>query len=474
MFKIKKEISLTFYFISLIFHLYGQNNTDCQFNVNRAISYLQRSTPQEKKALKYLMPCLEVNNALAQITMARMLLNKKSVIGHSKAFELLKDASESGNQIAMNDLADLYKYGIGCKLNFNKARKWYLKSFEYGNNEAAYGLGYLYLKGFGNIKQDYEKAIYWFKKSSYPMAQYWLGLCYYFGYGVPKNISLANKFLSTNFNENQKIQLNDQVDLQQEKVFKKMEVHIGEQTLPARIIKKEELLGEWKGTLLLMDWSDSHFEHKVPITINFNNHNNGSQLQTTWTFNEQVYDKDFTKIDNTFFYNDFSIEIPHTSFKKEIPKKIEHLIVEAEFSIKKIKKTTYLTAEVESYIKQWKENGVPIRLLLIKNKTDGTTEKELSDQSILNLTKKKQKFIKLYPNPFDEDLVISYNLLETQNTTVFIEGITNSDKKIVKPKGVQKEGNYTYLIEGNTMTNGVYAVSVITNNKKHTRILIKK
>ncbi len=80
----------------------------------------------------------------------------------------------------------------------------------------------------------------------------------------------------------------------------------------------------------------------------------------------------------------------------------------------------------------------------------------------------------LYPNPFDENLVISYNLLETQNITVFIEGITNSDKQIVKPKGIQKRGSYTYLIEGNTMTDGIYTVSVITNNKKHTRILIKK
>ncbi len=471
MISIKKEIPLTFYFVSLIFHLYGQNNNDCQFNVNKAISYLQGSAPQEKKALKYLLPCLEVNNPFAQITMARILLSKNSSVEHCKAFELLKHASSSGNQIAMNDLADLYKFGIGCKLDFNKARKWYLKSFEHGNNEAAYGLGYLYLKGFGNIKQDYEKAIYWLKKSNHSMAQYWLGVCYYFGYGVPQNISLANKLLNTDFNENQKTQSNNQASIQQEKVLKKIKNHIEEQKFTPKIIRKDELLGEWKGTLLLMDWSDSHIEHKVPITINFDNHNDGIQIRTTWTLDKQVHEKDFTKIDNTFFYSDFSIEVPHTSFRKEIPKRIKHLIVEAEFSIKKLKKNTYLTAEVESYIKQWKENAPPIRLLLTKNEA---TEKELSDQAILTLTKKKQKFIKLYPNPFDENLVISYNLLETQNTTVFIEGITNSDKQIVKPKGIQKRGSYTYLIEGNTMTDGIYTISVITNNKKHTRILIKK
>jgi len=47
----------------------------------------------------------------------------------------------------------------------------------------------MYLKGLG-VPQDYQKAVYWFKKSAeqdYPLAEINLALIYQYGLGVPQD-----------------------------------------------------------------------------------------------------------------------------------------------------------------------------------------------------------------------------------------------------------------------------------------------
>ncbi|WP_435260671.1 T9SS type A sorting domain-containing protein [Tenacibaculum sp. nBUS_03] len=477
MIKTSQKIILTICLLVMIGKVNSQEQIDCQFNINKAINYLEGNDFYKKdkgKALEYLKPCLAINDPLAQIIMARVLLEKDSEKTDKEAFNLLKKAADSGNHIAMSDLGNLYKYGIGCNLNFNKARKWYLKAYKLGNNKAAYSLGYLYLKGFGNINQDYKKAVKWFKKSKYPMARYWLGICYYHGYGVNKNIAKANAFLNTNFKEITNIDISDKLSEKQKKVVEQITEEEKTQFTYSKTIEDQKLIGNWKGTILLMDWSDSVIEHKVPVEISFSKQEDTGLLQTSWKVNNKTYSKDFTQINNTFFYDDLSIKMPHTSFKEEIPKELKHEIIEVDFSIKHFGNKNYLTAEVVNYVNQWKENGAPIRMLLTKKQILNNSEKELSDQAILALTEQKQEFIKLYPNPFEKDLLISYSIKEPQNTTVFINDINGFNKQIIKPEGIQNTDTYTYFVEGNTLANGMYIVTVVTKDKKYTRIIVKK
>ncbi len=105
------------------------------------------------------------------------LTRKKS----KKAFTWTKSKANNGDAEAACMLGILYKDGIGTPLNFNKARGQFQIAHALGSEKAAYSLGYLYLKGLGNIDQDYDKAIEWFKKSNYPMAKHWLAKLYYFG-----------------------------------------------------------------------------------------------------------------------------------------------------------------------------------------------------------------------------------------------------------------------------------------------------
>lgn len=65
-----------------------------------------------------------------------------------------------------------------------------------GNAEAQYNLGKLYYIGIDD-EPDFEKAIYWFKKSAeqgYINAIYNLGICYYYGQGVEQNHDQAKEY----------------------------------------------------------------------------------------------------------------------------------------------------------------------------------------------------------------------------------------------------------------------------------------
>ena len=64
---------------------------------------------------------------------------------------------------------------------------------EQGNAEAQYNLGWCYTFGYG-IEIDYNQAVNWYRKSAeqgYAAAQCNLGVCYSFGNGIEKDYNQA-------------------------------------------------------------------------------------------------------------------------------------------------------------------------------------------------------------------------------------------------------------------------------------------
>jgi len=454
----------------------AQEKTNCNFNINRALLHLKGTEYFKKdrqKAINYLIPCLELKNSNAQLIMGRLLLEEENEESHRKGFKLIKEAAEQDNSIAATDLGILYKYGKGCRLNYNKARKWFVKAHQLGSDKAAYTLGYLYLKGFGNIKQNYSKAIEWFEKSDYPMAKYWLGICYSQGYGVQKNAAKANQLLTTHF-ENP-IDNNAMVFLENKTtVIPEKKTQLENETVSVEDIKEQDLEGTWIGDLLLFDWSGNTIEQKIPLQIDFVFDTENEILKTTVTVENREQEVSFTKIENTLYFDDFNSVLPHVSYSKNIPKNLKHQILSTDLLLKNLNTEEYLTGAFETYVHKWKEKGVPMRFVLKRKETFTNSGDELTDEALKALSSQDNSFIKLYPNPFENDLIVSYTLEKPSRTKVIISNLDGLKNEIIKPSAKQSAGTYRYFFEGTSLSKGMYIVTVLVDNQRKTRIVLKK
>uniref|UniRef100_UPI00261D0249 T9SS type A sorting domain-containing protein n=1 Tax=uncultured Tenacibaculum sp. TaxID=174713 RepID=UPI00261D0249 len=117
---------------------------------------------------------------------------------------------------------------------------------------------------------------------------------------------------------------------------------------------------------------------------------------------------------------------------------------------------------------------LPIRMVLTKVKGFENSEDELSDDALKALSEQENNFIKLYPNPFENDLIVSYSLEE--KATVKVELLDLSGNSIVEleKEVLQEKGSYNYFVDGTHLEKGMYIITVVVNNQRETRIVVKK
>ena len=112
------------------------------------------------------------------------------------SFEEAKILAEQGNAWGQNVLGIYYHEGKGVRQDLNKAFYWYQKSANQGNMYAQFSMGYAYSKGEG-VRQDHSKALEWFKKSANQNndpAQFYIGTLYEYGDGVRQNKTTAKEW----------------------------------------------------------------------------------------------------------------------------------------------------------------------------------------------------------------------------------------------------------------------------------------
>lgn len=449
---------------------------DCDFNFRAAIFYLKGDENFQRdtiKSIAYLQPCLSIGDAKAQVLMGRIHLAEKTEEGYQKAFELFKKSANQGNPYAAGDLGVMYKYGWGCNLNYNKARECFEKGAALGNEKSKYGLGYLYLKGFGNIDQDYYEAVRWFEQSNHPMAKYWLGVCYYYGYGVEKDLQRANELLGTNFSEIVSENVND-TNSDNEDVVEQINDDTNEEVTTTHTIEEDDLYGKWSGILLKFDWSGEYIEQKHPFSIGFvyDSINQAPRYIVTLE-NQQGSTGDLIKMGNTVYFDHARITLPHASFDSLIPSQLEYRLLSSDIEQKNLAGLIYLTGTIESTIDAWNESGAPLKFVLKKTETFTNTDQELSDDVLKALSEQESSFIKLYPNPFVSDLVISYELETPGIVQVKIADLYGNQSSIVENNRRQDAGSYRYFFDGTLLQSGLYVVTVIVNNQTHSRIIVK-
>lgn len=98
--------------------------------------------------------------------------------------------AKSGEAETQNALGEAYYDGKGVTENLTEAVKWFTKAAEQENAKAEYNLGNCYYYGYGVQYKDYGEAVKWYTKAAeqgYADAQNQLGYCYEFGEGVDTN-----------------------------------------------------------------------------------------------------------------------------------------------------------------------------------------------------------------------------------------------------------------------------------------------
>ena len=438
--KMNRLLILGCFFTTLVLNAQEQN-LDCKYNIQEALFYLKGSTTIEKdslKAIEYLKPCLDVKNPNAQLIMGHLFLNSSKEENIRKGFQLIKKAAKQKHPIALENLGVLYKYGRGCKLNYNKARRTFKKASKLGNHKASYSLGYLYLKGLGDTKQDYKKAIEWFEKSEYPMAKYWLGVCYLKGYGVTKDIAKANEFLKTNF----------EVQITTESVNSEVETNLGnvesqletaENVSDLNVTTEENLYGKWHGKLIQLDWSGKNIENNFSLELEFKHDTINDNIQYRWKLNSEEKIGNTSQIDNAIYFDNLQFDLPHSSYNKEEQNTLEYEFLSSELTLKNIAGTSYLIGEIESYIPKWNEPSAPMKFVLAKESVTTENNVEISEEILQALANQENSFIKLYPNPFVSDLIVAYTLKEPSNIEIEVVSILDNTQLHTIEKGKQQQ-----------------------------------
>jgi TPR repeat protein len=109
----------------------------------------------------------------------------------------IETQARGGLAEAQHDLAAIYTAGHGgVKQNYERAAFWFRKAADQGIANAAYNLGVLYHQGLG-VKADIKQAIKWYEtaaKIDHPEAQYNLGIAYIEGIGVSYDPARATRY----------------------------------------------------------------------------------------------------------------------------------------------------------------------------------------------------------------------------------------------------------------------------------------
>mgnify|MGYP000487105222 FL=1 len=153
----------------------------------------------EPEALEYLEKKAKEGNPYAELSYGTYYDDdERRSYDPGKAFYWYSKAAEKNIPVALNKLALMYIFGRGVKKDVKKSKELMLKAAELGAENAQEYLVRLY-SGYDNITEpNYKEAFKWIEvlvKKGSLSAKYNMGVCYFYGRGVPEDKSKAVEIL---------------------------------------------------------------------------------------------------------------------------------------------------------------------------------------------------------------------------------------------------------------------------------------
>mgnify|MGYP001793281884 FL=1 len=389
-------------------------------------------------------------------------------------YKEVKSVAETGNADAMYYLGMLQKDGIGTSQNLKKARNSFKRAHDLGNTKSAYAVGYFHLKGMGAVPQDYKKAYNWFKKSSEPIAKHWRAKMEFFGLGRKANKSKALKILRANKLYNSEVLLK-----QFEESISPTESSEGFKDFIAQSSVSEihglgsfhsfpdskMLDGTWEGEYIELDWSKNKVFRVLPVSLEMSNAVN---FKATLKISDSVSSASATYSAGLLQFS--SLNIPIKKKFTDYPN-FTHLMNE----IKSIELRelfyngqTVLVGRLKAFLPVWEEPANPILILLRK-------KPKISEAAIAAFEEQASDFLKVYPNPIEQHLLVNFELPYEAHVSLDIREYygTNSYQNSVF-SGIRAQGNNTIEILDIPQNSGSYLLTIKFDGITENKILIKK
>ncbi len=80
---------------------------------------------------------------------------------YEQAIALFKEASATGNPLAMNSLGVMYAQGLGVEVDLAESRLWYQVAVDHDSKDAYYNLAVMYAEGEGGeVDLEYAKELF--------------------------------------------------------------------------------------------------------------------------------------------------------------------------------------------------------------------------------------------------------------------------------------------------------------------------
>ncbi|MCR5297909.1 MAG: T9SS type A sorting domain-containing protein [Paludibacteraceae bacterium] len=370
---------------------------------------------------------------------------------NAKALALYRNAAKGGYGKAAYNIGVMYKHGEGVEQDFKKAFHQFRKSYKMGDKQkASQMLGYMSYKGLGT-PQSYERALHYFHigdSLGNPSSQYFIGLCYMAGNGVPQNIEEGKRWMEKAL-ANGSEQASSFIRHERIKKYEpggKCHAPQKSKVPEARNCSGKNLEGMWSGRLITHDWSGNKIVDEKPLQLTLQI--SGEGMSGLWVQDDSVLLRINGHLEDTqwvfdgMHYEDPDIHRPWD-------------ITSAQFQVDSTDAGEQLVGIVRQYSPATKEPSAPTSIALVR--TLGNAHGHLASAI------EGKESLRVSPNPFVRDVTIGYALAKSQEirlTVTTLDGALVYKTVRQKTSGVHVEqlsldvptGVYLVRLEGSDVT----------------------
>ena len=480
-------------------HLLAEDRTLPVLNVNRIMNILKYDDDFLRKERAWTVLTTHANR---DATGAMYMLGLAYVEGvyAEKNYNLARfwweKASTHGCHGSNYGLARMYRLGIGVEQNFETALYYAQRAAESGTPQSLYTVGYYYYKGLG-VEQSYSKAIEYFEAAAsggHGMAAYMLGLCYRNGYGVERDIAQGNSWL-----EEANLLGNTRANVELVAEVPERPLHAIQMTsLPAAVsmekssetqherithsIKSRTILeGRYTGTLITYDWSGKYPLTESSLDVTFEP--NGKDILVRWI------EEDATELMATATLTDAGLVFNNALYSKKDhfnrrqPRRWD--VVKATLHYSSVDGQPVLSGNLQLHCPRLKEPGRPTYLVLQPKPTNKVDQLLVADVNVhagvdwslskveVQTVPTQQTPVLIYPNPFSDDLNVSFTLEEESLCQISIysmSGVLVFHQNL----GVLGQGVHNYQLSVSGFAVGSYVIRLTYGNQSHTHTIVKQ